>query len=482
MPEIDRERLAAKLATIPEQDKEPYLLALKAKGYTWKTSSQSAPTTTASAAKQAITETLTEDVPYLGRVAKAVRTDIPGAIAEKAGQLGMPKTGAAIGTAVGMAGELIPQKGWELATLGAAKPLGTAVKAAGATLAPPLISFLARIEKPVVTRAIARAGELGKKELLAPEAIENAIKGLGEGIKSARSALGQKLGAIEDRLASTSLVKIPVADIGLGLSKKFVNSGFSVPPIWLKFIRERPGKITSALPKEVTEILSDLGSKPLSFRDGVNLKRKIADIVDWDKSKLLGLSSKEQSFLKNAHAELNARLRVESPRYAKANAAFAKAAKVYDELAKDVLSGKPETIQRRITGMFNKGSADRKIVERVDKISRDAGTSLDTILDSIMAQKFQPVINPTVMNAATRTGGGILGAAGLGGAAGTYAAMGSPGAALAVGGALAATSPKLHALGIRAFAAPMGKATAPALARPAASAAIAALRARREKK
>ena len=53
MPEIDRERLAAKLATIPEQDKEPYLLALKAKGYTWKTSSQSAPTTTASAAKQA---------------------------------------------------------------------------------------------------------------------------------------------------------------------------------------------------------------------------------------------------------------------------------------------------------------------------------------------------------------------------------------------------------------------------------------------
>lgn len=38
MPEIDRDKLSAKLDTIPQQDREPYLQALKAKGYTWKTS------------------------------------------------------------------------------------------------------------------------------------------------------------------------------------------------------------------------------------------------------------------------------------------------------------------------------------------------------------------------------------------------------------------------------------------------------------
>lgn len=37
MPEIDRNKLSAKLDTIPQQDREPYLQALKAKGYTWKT-------------------------------------------------------------------------------------------------------------------------------------------------------------------------------------------------------------------------------------------------------------------------------------------------------------------------------------------------------------------------------------------------------------------------------------------------------------
>jgi hypothetical protein len=36
MPEIDRDRLVAKLDAIPEADREPYLSGLKARGYTWK--------------------------------------------------------------------------------------------------------------------------------------------------------------------------------------------------------------------------------------------------------------------------------------------------------------------------------------------------------------------------------------------------------------------------------------------------------------
>lgn len=43
MPEIDREKLKAKLDTIPEGDREPYLQALKAKGYTWKSNTPEQP-------------------------------------------------------------------------------------------------------------------------------------------------------------------------------------------------------------------------------------------------------------------------------------------------------------------------------------------------------------------------------------------------------------------------------------------------------
>lgn len=86
---------------------------------------------TMGAALQAGKETLQEDVPYLGKVAQAIRSDIPGAIAEKAGAAGFPKLGAAAGTAIGTAGEMIPKTGLDLATLGASMAAGPAIKGIG---------------------------------------------------------------------------------------------------------------------------------------------------------------------------------------------------------------------------------------------------------------------------------------------------------------------------------------------------------------
>ncbi len=43
MPEIEREKLDAKLNTIPESDREGYIQALKAKGYTWKSNASIVP-------------------------------------------------------------------------------------------------------------------------------------------------------------------------------------------------------------------------------------------------------------------------------------------------------------------------------------------------------------------------------------------------------------------------------------------------------
>jgi hypothetical protein len=43
MPEITREKLSAKLDTIPEQDREPYVQALKSQGYTWRAATLAKP-------------------------------------------------------------------------------------------------------------------------------------------------------------------------------------------------------------------------------------------------------------------------------------------------------------------------------------------------------------------------------------------------------------------------------------------------------
>lgn len=495
---------------------------------------------TMGAAGKAISETMTEDVPYLGKVARAVREDIPGFIAEKAGQvgasvekagqaIGLPKAGelvgkaigtagASTGAAIGTAGELIPQKGWELAALGAAKPLAAAGKAAGRVAAPKLISFLTRIEPPIVARAIARAGEIGKKELMAPDAIENAIKGLGEGIKAGRRALGQRLAAIEDDVAERLPGRIiPVNDIASKLESRLSRAGFSDAGDVERKLESKIGDIVNDFrnmqggsPERTMGVTTKAGGHgvapistgkpildnfgnpilvaaekskplPLSFADGLNLRRKIDDVLEEGNKGLIAVPKQTSAFLMEARSELNARLKNFSGHFKNANDAFAKMAGNYKMLEDDILSGKPETIQRRITSMFNKGSADRKIVERVDRISEEAGVSLDTILNSITAQKFSPVMNPTVERAAFHTGGGILGASGVGGAVGAAAALGHPLYAAGVGGAIAATSPKLHGLAIRAFASPIGKTQIPGIARGATSAALAALRAQRGK-
>lgn len=477
MAEIDRARLKAKLDTIPEHDREPYLLALKAKGYTWRSAAPTAapgapesPLTTLGAGKQAIVETMREDIPYLGRAAKALREDIPGAIAETGGAMGFPKTAAALGTVIGTAGELVPKTGLDLALVGAAKPLAAGVKAVGAKGVPGAISALTRIEKPVVERAIARPALLSDKTLLAPDKIEGAIKTLGEGIKAGRRALGQKLGAIEEKLAKTYTGKIQVGDVGQKIAQKFAAGGYAVPG-------QKSGRIVAELPGEIIDVLADLKKKNLSFRDAANLKRKIGDLVDWDKKKLLGLSNRQEALLKEAYDGVNTRLRAVNPRYAKANDAFARAAKVYDELSADVLSGKPEMIERKLGAMLRKGSAERKVIEKVDRISQEAVGVLDEVFDALTAQRFAPKVNPTLVRAATQTGGGLVG--NVAGGALAQQVLGGP-TTLGLGaGILAGTSPRLHALGIRAFNAPAGRGALPSMARGGTSAALAALRARR---
>jgi hypothetical protein len=96
MPEITREKLSAKLDTIPEGDREPYLQALKAKGYTWK--SNGAPTEQApSQARPAADagEALLTNLPAEGFKQNLIR-GLPAALGSVPGVV----AGAALGTAI----------------------------------------------------------------------------------------------------------------------------------------------------------------------------------------------------------------------------------------------------------------------------------------------------------------------------------------------------------------------------------------------
>ena len=503
MPEIDRARLKAKLETIPEVDREPYLISLKSQGYTWRKSTSAitpsapeSPLTTAGAAKQAIGETMREDLPYVGRAVQAVRKDIPEYIAEKGGAMGFPKTGAAIGTAIGTAGEMLPKTGLDLALVGGAKPLAAGAKMAVRKVAPAAISAFTRIEKPIVERAIARPGLLADKTLLAPDKVEGAIKALADGIKAGRSSLGDRLSKIEDAVADRLPGRrIQVQDIALNIERRLSKAGFSdagdvkralesrVRSIVDDFHNLQGGKPASTSPivdafgKEIKTSAVKAKPTPLSFADGLNLRRKIDDVLEEGKKGLLAVPKQTTAFLTEARTMLNDRLKALDQNFRKANDAFANMARNYEQIELDVMGGKAETIQKRITNLFKKESVERKLLNRLDKSMSAANASLDTILDSITAQRFAPKINPMLVRAATQTGGGLVG--NIAGGAVAQQMLGGP-KALALGASiLGATSPKLHSGAIRAAAAPFVRGSAP-LARPAAAAALAALRARRK--
>lgn len=448
------------------------------------------PQSTMGMAKQAIGETLKEPVPYLGAAVEGLRNKIPGAIAEETGnfsealrQAGYGKSASAVNAfgvglagTIGTVGELLPKTGGELALTGLAGPAVKGAMAGIKKVAPQVISGLSRNPLPVVERAIERTDEISNPALKLPETAENAVAALGDKLKEGRRLLGQKLARIEDAVAGKNMARsIPVKDIGVKLSDDLSNAGFAVPG-------RAVGDVTRKLNPAISEIITDLeniksislgkgavpkGSAGLNFKDALTLRRKIDSIVEWDRARALGLDSAEEAILKNARHALNEKIKAVDPTFRKANDAFKRMAEQYKSLEKTVFGGSQDAIQNRIVRMFRKGDADRKIAEKVDRITSTGGKQLDTILDAETARAFAPVINPGATRAAGNTGGGLMVpvAAALGTKMFGLGATGGAGAA-----ALALTSPRANLAAIRA-----AKAIAPTLRRPGLPAGLTAL-------
>ena len=362
---------------------------------------------------------------------------------------------------------------------GAGQAIGGAIGKGAKIAAPSIISLLSRIENPIVERAIARPGVLGNKALRTPEALENAIKGFGAALKEGRSILGQKLDSIADVVAAKlgNSKVIDTLGIATKLQAKLSKSGFDVKGL-------PKGAVTRPLSNDSKLIIKDLKSKNLTFRDALNLRRKIDDLVDYSQGVAPKIDDTQTGILKEARRELNEQILKVDPRFKKANDSFKQAANAYNDIEKDILGGKIETIQSRITRLFNKGTVERRLVEKADRFSANASNQLDTILDAITAQKFTPIINPGVRRAVANTGGGLMGP--VAGAVGSKLFGFLP--TVATGGlGLAATSPRLAGLAIRSA---QGVSRLPQVARQAASlparagvaASLAALAAARKRK
>ncbi len=461
-------------------------------------------------ARQAVKDTLHDPVPGLAPVADALRTGIPGAIAEAGGRAGLPTAGAALGTAVGTLGELVPKTGGELAMAGLGGPALEAAGAAGARVAPTVVSKLSGASLPEATRAIGRAKELMNPELLKPETIDKATAGIGEAMKGARSALGRRLGLAEDAAIAKAPDRVlAVGSIGDELAQKFQRAGFSADGVRvgdhanpldprLQSIIDRFRNIQAATP--ASPILDRFGvplpGKPpvprdMALRDALQLKKDIYGLVSFDPKvkAVMGVGPAEEAFLKDAAMNLDEHIRTGAaadPALNSATDKFARAAKGYGKLAKTALSGQIDTVSKRLGRIFNAGDITRKVGSPLADEIGAGSKQLETLLDAKTAQRFAPWVNPKVSGSFENTGGGALGnilkIAGAG--AGASVAPGTIPQKLATGAAiLAGTSPRLINAGIRAAVVPVGEsAVVDAAASPAARAVMASPLMRRLRK
>lgn len=394
-------------------------------------------------AGQAIGQTLSQDLPGVGPVVGAMRGTLPNVLQTLSNAAGMPNNPFP-GMIRGV-GEALPKTGGDLALQGLAGPLTEAGGAIAAPIArklvPSIVEAVTRFESTIVERAIARVSQVGRKMegTALTDASEQAVGKLKEAVKGALSSVGKRMGSVEDAVAARSDKLVTTGDIAEKFSTNLAKAGYEVPGV-------RAGEVTQKLNGKTKDILADLNKRKLSFKDTLNLRRKIDDAVEFAKKGSLEVGTVEGTLLKQARKDINDRLLAIDPTFKKANDAYARVRQSYDLLHDEIFSGKDETINRRIAAIFKKGTAERKLIQRLDQVGGNTAAALDDLLDTITAQKFQPKVHPSISKAFFNTGGGpIANTAKLLMGEGAGAAVGHPGMApLLAGATVGISSPKLN--------------------------------------
>lgn len=244
MPEIEREKVKAMLAEVPEDQHEALLQRLKERGYSVKPLAQADIVQSRGSLPPEVRAKLGENtmqgesmasklqtlagktIPGVGHVAEALRETIPGFIAEKGGELGVPPAVAAgVATPISVAGEMIPKTVGEglLTAAGAGVGYGAGAKAVKAL--PPLAARPQNVQKAVAAAEAAgvlptMAQVTQSPNLAMGEEIMSRIPIIGGRITGMRRAQEQAYQAFRSDAVLKSGKKLPDSELGAGIQSK----------------------------------------------------------------------------------------------------------------------------------------------------------------------------------------------------------------------------------------------------------------------
>jgi len=239
VPDIERSKVRAMLEEAPEDQREPLLKRLKERGF--KVVEDAADASAEAVESPGIAgrawDAATAPLPVLGGVSDAVRTDIPGAIAEKAGELGggpeIPVPGflgggsvavgalpgIAGGMAMGMAGEVIPRSALDVGLLATAGPLGRGAGKMAMKALPPLEARAPNVVKAVkaalsadILPTVAQITQ--SKPAAALEEIASKIPYFGRRIEAMRAVQDQAYHELRGRAITGAGSKLPGSELG----------------------------------------------------------------------------------------------------------------------------------------------------------------------------------------------------------------------------------------------------------------------------
>lgn len=226
MPEIKRSQVRAMLEEATAEQREPLLMRLKERGFTLVEDSTVVPEP---GALERTGEIITAPLPLgIGRAVEAVRTDIPGIIAEKTGELAtsagpfgpaISSTGLGVAAGLGLAGELIPKTPLDVALLAAAGPVGRGLGRVGTKLLPPI-----EARAPNVVRAVRAAMSANilptipqatqSQALATAEEIVARIPFFGRRIKSMRQAQESAYQSFRTAVVRGAGPSVPPSELG----------------------------------------------------------------------------------------------------------------------------------------------------------------------------------------------------------------------------------------------------------------------------
>lgn len=516
MPEVDRERLRAKLDTIPQQDREPYLKALKANGYTWKTGTSTIAATegptgdfTPEMEKAAWDDATKSGADYFqakdyvlqarnkqtqgqkpgglidvakgaaqvsDKLAFAAPKIAKGAVKAGADKLteSFPesKTASVASATAKFASEAIPTSSGELAA-----------QAAGEKYAVPAIKALNTPAKKVLGFMAQKFGGLSQEatrvlETRAPAVMKYArmgIEGASESAAKAAKRLQDSLGALERDLSkqyADSVIERGIKRIGANTP---VDISARIQPVWDKI--EREYVLDDKAQKTVARLRADFDSMmsaPEMATLGGSSPRlaQIGDVHKFQKrlnSALMDASARGEkglaSALRGVKTELVGSLEGVLPELQKGNTAFREGMTLIDDLAK--LDNADDVLRAVNSAMRNRGRTRDAISAFISR-SPEAQSAF---ADAMAATAGKEAANWSIQ--LPQTGAKALYQTALGGS--LYTAGHNPVLGFVSGATtLAGTSPRLYGEGFNLLSKKL-----PKVPKGTATAAIAALRSQR---